>query len=159
MSIPSKRECLDRYSISGINETSNGFTLCWNCHQAFDNYLVCVDPVTSNLLVTEALQEHEPTKWKKLHGKCVTPAKFNWPSNGLVTYRFDKMHAKQEERAKHSITHPFRCRTCGIKLKSLKGLGAHSGSQKCSRSGMAKYTTPIKFSPLDEELLDEEVCY
>jgi len=99
--IPSKRECLDSYSISGINDTSNGFTLCWNCHQAFDNYLVCVDPVTSILLVTEALQEHEPTKWKLLHKKYVTPAKFNWPSKELVTYRFNKMHAKKmKERYK-----------------------------------------------------------
>jgi hypothetical protein len=120
---------------------------------------VCVDPVTSILLVTEALQEHEPTKWKLLHKKYVTPAKFNWPSKELVTYRFNKMHAKKNERATQNTTHPFRCRTCGVKLKSLQGLGAHSGSQKCSRSGMAKYSTPVKASPWDEDLLDEEVCY
>ena len=152
-------EYLRKLSLNGINETSNGITLCWNCHQAFDNYLVCIDPESSILLVTEALQEHEPIKWKPLNGKSISPGSFYWPSKELMAYRFDKMKEKQEERAKQTETYPFRCRSCGVKLKSLRGMTGHFGSQKCTRSGMAKYSTPGKENQVDEALLDEEIGY
>lgn len=149
----SKGATLRSYSLPGVNETSNGFTLCWNCHQAFDNYLVCVDPENSTLFVADALQEHEPTKWGPLNGKLIVPIDYSWPPKDLLVYRSEKLRDKQAHRSANLLENPFRCRTCGIGVKSLSGLDKHLGSKKCLRAGMAKYSTPVKGCDVDKEAI------
>lgn len=87
--------------MTGINDTCNGITLCWNCHQAFDNHLVCVDPTSNVLIVAEALHHCEPAKWQKLHCAKVGgggSSSIHWPNNKLFSYRLDEMNKKAEER-------------------------------------------------------------
>ena len=140
------------YDIMGINDTLNGITLCWNCHQAFDNNLVCVSPDSKVLIVAEALQHCEPAKWQKLHGAKVFDAgsfRMRWPNNKLLSYRQDVMNKKAEEREKNGDEYPYRCEHCHAGCKTLMGLmNRHGGSQKCVKM----YTTPRK------TVIDEEEC-
>lgn len=148
-------EAFARCDISGINDTCNGLTLCWNCHQAFDNDLVCISSTDGKVVVAQALQEIEPAKWKQLHGQTVTSMSPQWPQSSLLQYRVDKMNAKAEERKLDRVDYPYRCRQCHAGCKTLSGLlNRHAGSEKCaSKQGkMSSYTTPAKF----DRVIDEE---
>jgi hypothetical protein len=146
------------YDMTGINDTCNGITLCWNCHQAFDNHLVCVDPTSNALIVAEALQHCEPAKWQKLHCAKVVgggSSSMYWPNNELFSYRQGVMNKKAEERQDDRDEYPYRCEHCHAGCKTLKGLmNRHAGSQKCvnNTGKMSSYTTPRK------TVIDEEEC-
>ena len=144
------------YDMTGINDTCNGITLCWNCHLAFDNYLVCVCPSSNMLIVAEALQHCEPVKWQKLHGTRVSndSKSIHWPSNKLLSHRLDLMKEQAQRRKDDRDEYPFRCKHCHSGCKTLGGLmNRHAGSQKCSnKTGkMSSYSTPCKTVIDDEE--------
>lgn len=95
-----KSDCaaFETYEISGINSTSNGLTLCWNCHQAFDNNLVCISPVEYILLVVDALLSFEPEKWGKLNKKTILFARsIDIPREAVLRYRYNEMNTKTVE--------------------------------------------------------------
>lgn len=153
------KEAFTRWGISGIHDTCNGLTLCWNCHQAFDNDLACISATDGTLVVAQALQETEPTKWKKLHGKRVTSMSPQWPQCSLLQYRVDQMNVKAEERKSNREVYPYRCRECNAGCKTLSGLlNRHAGSEKCaSKQGkMSSYSTPAKFTGVIDE---EEIIF
>lgn len=145
------------YDMTGINDTCNGITLCWNCHQAFDNHLVCVDPTSNVLIVAEALQHCEPAKWQKLHCAKVVgggSSSIHWPNNKLFSYRLGVMNKKAEERQDERDEYPYRCEHCHAGCKTLKGLmNRHAGSQKCVNNAgkRSSYTTSRKTVIVDEE--------
>ncbi len=134
--------------ICGINDTANGLTLCWNCHQAFDNGLVCIFPDDFTLLVADALQHEESEKWKPLHGKTIsflTHIIAN-PGKGVLSYRLEEFYTKAKERSENRNEFLYHCTSCNMGCKSLSGLKQHSESQKCSKriGKMSSYLTPAK---------------
>ena len=148
------------YDMTGINDTCNGLTLCWNCHQAFDNNLVCVSPNSQTLIVAEALQHCEPAKWERLHGAEVKRgvSRAQWPNNKLFSYRINVMAEKATERQEDRDEYPYRCEHCHSGCKTLKGLmNRHAGSQKCVKQTgkMSSYSTPCKTVIDDEECIFE----
>jgi hypothetical protein len=148
-----------RFSISGINDTCNGLTLCWNCHQAFDNDLVCISPSDGQLVVAQTLQEIESAKWRMLHGRRVTSSSLQWPPAALLQYRVDVMNEKVKERQLNREKYPYRCQECHAGCKSLVGfLNRHAGSEKCaSKLGeMSSYSTSGKIAQVID---DEEVIF
>jgi hypothetical protein len=148
------------YEMTGINDTCNGLTLCWNCHQAFDNNLVCVSPISQKLIVAEALQHCEPGKWQTLHDAEVVRGinRAQWPNDKLLNYRLGVMAEKAIERQEDRDEYPYRCEHCLSGCKTLKGLmNRHAGSQKCVKltGKMSSYTTPRKTVIDDEECIFE----
>jgi hypothetical protein len=79
-------------------DTTNGILLCWGCHKCFDANLVCIDPMTGILDITDALLANERTKWTKLVGHTVPVSTVTWPTNELLKFREDAMHVATNAR-------------------------------------------------------------
>ncbi len=99
----------------GINNSSNGLTLCRNCHQAFDNSLVCISRDDFTLLVADALQHEESEKWKPLHGKHITFWTYYIiinPGKKVLAYRLEEFNTKAKEINKNRNAFPYHCTSC-----------------------------------------------
>jgi hypothetical protein len=86
------------YGIHSIMDSSNGIALCWACHKCFDAKLVCIDPSTGALLVTDALLANEPEKWCDLQNKIVPTCPHWWPNKELLKFREQAMLAATSKR-------------------------------------------------------------
>ena len=147
-------DLVNRYELTGINDSVNGITLCFNCHDVFDNGLATVDPSTGKLVATEALLAHEPEKWSSLNGSAVTiTSERHWPYKSLWQYRFDEMKRKVADRKAMKETYPYFCSLCNLAIKSIPGLTSHRNSQKClQRVGKrSSYMTPVKRDANDSD--------
>ena len=108
-------ECV-KYEISSINQTANGFLLCWTCHKRFDANLVYIHPDSSKLVITNALLVNETEKWQGLVDHFVPAALYGWPSKELLKYR---------ERIANETT-----LVCNIKQSTFEGLQSVACSRK-----------------------------
>ena len=79
------------YGIHSIMDSSNGIALCRACHKCFDASLVCIDPSTGALLVTDVLLANEPEKWSDLKNKIVPTCPHWWPNKELLKFREQAM--------------------------------------------------------------------
>eukprot|EP01036_Dinobryon_divergens_P036466 gene36466-47485_t len=114
---------LHQYGITDLYDTSNGITLCSECHDVFDALLCCV-------WSSPAFQ----CKWTALNGAQVAvPSKRlmlkNWPPPMLFKFREDKFKERVIERYKLAEDLPNVCSKCGRRCKSVGGLAAHSRSK------------------------------
>lgn len=95
-----------KYGIGSINDTSNGISLCWDCHRCFDANLVCIEPITGKLIITDDLFANMPAKWGSLADYAVPVINFPWPSKALLKFREDAMHnatvSRHERNTKQS---------------------------------------------------------
>ena len=119
--------CL-KYGIGSINDTSNGISLCWDCHRCFDANLVCIDSMTGKLIITEELLDRMPGKWKGLVEKAVPPINFPWPSNALLKFREDAKHVAtitRHERNEKQIEYELFCLFCSKSYMEKAELAQH----------------------------------
>lgn len=167
---PDDKKFLQQYELIDLYDTSNGITLCADCHFAFDALLCCVDVVDDNgvakhiLKVAEALKQSAEygEKWRPLDGTAVRvptdPVLLkHWPPDALFKFRkskFDEYKMKRDETAKDR---PYVCR-CGMRTKSEQGLARHIRSKKCltrQTSSSVRYSnlfTPDKTSAVPKKL-------
>lgn len=129
------------YCIDSINDSCNGITLCWGCHKCFDANLVCIDPITHTLLVTDALLANEREKFSGLVGAKVSPRFSQWPKQ-VLQFRMDAMEtATQGRRDKHAA-YEFFCSICNKGYKRLASLKKHEEQCDNLRKTPAMYHTP-----------------
>lgn len=115
--------CL-KYGIGSINDTSNGISLCWDCHRCFDANLVCIDPITGKLIITEELLNSMPGKWGRLVNIAVPTINFPWPSKALLKFREDAKHVatitrheKNEKQGEYDLFCLFCTKSYGEKAE------------------------------------------
>jgi hypothetical protein len=143
-------EFLRQFEIIDIYDTSNGITLCCECHDVFDALLCCVDVVVENghtlhkILVANALKQcpEYADKWSSLDGKNVrTPGHpvlaRNWPPTELFKFRKGKFDEYAEKRRQLAKDLPNVCK-CGTRTKSLRGLASHMRSKACLEKSVTK---------------------
>jgi HNH endonuclease len=122
------RNCL-KYGIGSINDTSNGISLCWDCHRCFTANLLCLDPITGKLLITEDLFECMPVKWGSLLDNAAPIINFPWPSKALLKFREDAMHAatvtRHERNEKQSSEYKLFCLLCSNSYVEKAELAQH----------------------------------
>lgn len=120
--------CL-KYEIGSINDTSNGISLCWDCHRCFEANLVCLDPTTGKLLITEDLLDCMPGKWGSLVDNAAPIINFPWPSKALLKFREDFMHAatvtRHERNEKQSSEYELLCLFCSNSYVEKAELAQH----------------------------------
>lgn len=134
---------LQQYEIIDLYDTSNGITLCNECHNVFDALLCCVrveerdSIVTHKIVVATALKDSPEfaDKWTALDGADVrVPMKplllKHWPPQELFQFRelkFDE-YAVKRQQLKQDL--PNVCK-CGKITKSVAGLARHMQSKTC----------------------------
>lgn len=105
-----------KYGIGSINDTSNGISLCWDCHRCFDANLVCIHPTTGKLIITEDLLDCMPGIWGGLLDNAVPIINYPCPSKALLKFREDAMHAatvtRHERNEKRSSENDLFCLFC-----------------------------------------------
>ena len=141
LSDPSNRT---KYGIDSINDTANGISLCRDCHLCFDANLVCIDPITGKLLITDALLVHRRDKWEKLVGHSVPVSTGQWPTKALLEFREDAMNAARKTRRENQEKFPFSCELCSKRCKSATGLKKHRKSCLSEGPTLSKMETPVK---------------
>ena len=131
------------YGIYSINDSSNGIALCWACHKCFDANLVCIEPSTGALLVTDALLANEPDKWYSLKDRVVSTS-HGWPNEALLKFRQEAMLAATCKRKEGKLEYKFFCRHCTQGYKRILALQKHE--QNCDRISRnpSSYKTPMK---------------
>jgi hypothetical protein len=137
---------LHQYGITDLYDTSNGITLCSECHDVFDALLCCVEvrmsedgSITDHIIIVANALLSSPAfqcKWTALNGAQVAvPSKRlmlkNWPPPMLLKFREDKFKERVIERHKLAEDLPNICTKCGRRCKSVGGLAAHSRSKVC----------------------------
>jgi hypothetical protein len=132
------------YGIHSIMDSSNGIALCWDCHTCFDANLVCIDPSTDALIVTDALLANAPEKWTDLKNKNVPPCPHWWPNKELLKFREQAMLAATSKRNDAQSEYQFFCPNCAKGYKKIGALLKHV--QDCERipRGPSSYKTPRK---------------
>lgn len=138
-------EFLLQYEILDLYDTSNGITLCGECHDVFDALLCCVKvefdsegAVTSHrIVVANALKSSAEFagKWSKLDGASVrVPTKpillKHWPPAELFQFRETKYDEYAVKRRQLAQDLPNVCK-CGKRTKSPAGLANHMRSKAC----------------------------
>jgi len=139
-------EFLQQYEVSDLYDTSNGITLCRECHDVFDALLCCVEVRRSEegtitdhvIIVANAILQSAALKrkWTALNGSKVrVPSNplmlTNWPPPKLFEFREDKFKERAIKRYKLSDDAPNVCSKCFHRCKSLVGLAAHCRSKSC----------------------------
>lgn len=126
-------------------DTSNGILLCQDCHRCFDSNLVCIDPETQKLLISDALLDGDKEKkWVKLLGRAVRSGGGTWPSHELLQFRVDAVNAAKNTRNEKRGKSPFPCSLCGRSYKSKNRLEKHRQSCTSVNPPISTFTTPSK---------------
>jgi hypothetical protein len=133
-----------KYGISSIMDTTNGILLCWDCHKCFDANLVCIDPITGNLNLTDALLANEGDKWKSLVGHNVPASTVTWPTNELLKFREDAMFVATKARHESRSEFTFFCEHCQKGYKKINALSKHEMTCESSHNTPSTYKTPVK---------------
>lgn len=155
---------LQQYEILDLYDTSNGITLCSECHNVFDALLCCVkvmveDDVTSHKIVVANALKSSPEfaeKWSQLDGADVrVPTKptllKHWPPAELFLFREAKYDEYTVKRHQLAQDLPTVCK-CGKRTKSAAGLANHMRSKSClertttKSNKFSKLFTPAKTS-------------
>lgn len=135
------RSFLRQYKLVGLYDTTNGLTLCSECHTIFDALLCCVKVETQNgvishkLIVADALKadpEHTE-KWVKLDGADVrVPSLFLHllPPKELFQFRLNKYQESAAKRREVAQGKPNVCH-CGKRTRTPLGLAQHIRSKVC----------------------------
>jgi hypothetical protein len=112
------------YRIDTINDGCNGITLCWPCHKCFDVNLLCIDPMSGKLLISDALLANEGDKFTPLVGATVSPRFSQWPTE-LLQYRVSAMETSTEDRHGKQDAYELFCSRCQKGYKRLAYLQKH----------------------------------
>lgn len=134
---------MELFKIGSIMDSTNGITLCWQCHRCFDLNLVCIDPTSGQLLISDALMHNEAEKWTKLVDHIVPACSYSWPTLELMQYRVEEFEAAKKKRCDTRDENLFHCRNCSRGYKRSHYLQLHEG--KCFNLSVtpAMYSTPI----------------
>lgn len=157
-------EFLQQYEITDLYETTNGITLCGECHDVFDSLLCCVKVVSDGegtgykIVVANALKASAEftKKWSRLDGADVrVPTKpfllKLWPPAELFLFREGKYNEYTAKRHQLAKDLPTVCK-CGKRCKSAGGLANHMRSKVClervttKSNKFSKLFTPATFS-------------
>lgn len=175
------RKVLEEYDIAGLNETSNGITLCRDCHLTFDAQKCCIkveevrgkgregkgeDVAVHKIeaayyLKTERNNTAFVSKWTSLHGKKVkVPTNLKlWPNVNLLRFREAKYIQKIFERNQVAEELKFFCH-CGKGTKTENGLKSHQRSMGCllqpSTSALASSEDEINLNNEDHHDDDDD---
>ena len=155
---------LQHHKILNLYDTSNGITLCSECHDVFDALLCCVkvvveDDVMSHKIVVANALKSSPEfteKWSQLDGADVRvptePLRLkHWPPIELFLFREAKYDENTVKRHQLAQDLPTICK-CGKRTKSAAGLANHMRSKACLESmttksnKFSKLFTPVKTS-------------
>jgi len=132
------------YGIYSIYDSSNGIALCWACHKCFDANLVCIEPSTGALIVTDALLANEPEKWCSLKGRIVSSTSHGWPNEALLKFREQAMLAATSKRNEGQSEYQFFCRYCTQGYNTTNALRKHEENCKRITYDPSSYKTPRK---------------
>jgi hypothetical protein len=156
---------LQQYEILDLYDTSNGITLCSECHDVFDALLCCIKVTVQNgvvishkIVVANAVKSSPEftEKWSRLDGADVTvPTKSillkHWPPAELFLFREAKYNEYTLKRHQLAQDLPTVCK-CGKRTKSAAGLANHMRSKSClermttKSNQFSKLFTPAKTS-------------
>lgn len=125
-------------------DTTNGITLCNECHDAFDAHLVYVDSATGRLRVARALEYAQgfQDKWAPLQGRKVrTPPPLYaqlWPTPALFDYGRGLFEADGTVRRADVIQRAQICPHCHLRrFATARGLARHMHRATCQESQAA----------------------
>lgn len=144
-------EILKSCKVGGVQEMSNGLTLCRDCHSQFDGGYVGLNPDTNRLEVSSALLESEhkylAEKWKPLAEKLILPRSDvgSWPNYQTFARKYAFFQKKTEER-KLSIF-SVACEICGKMCVSEKGVAIHQRQGGCASNIARRKTVGDQRSP------------
>jgi hypothetical protein len=135
------------YGIESVNDGANGITLCWGRHKCFDANLVCIDPGTNKLLVTDALMANED-KWERLADLEVSPGSPTWPNAALLQFRVHAMQEATDKRREKQNKCILFCTRCSKGYMRTHALEYHE--KTCGRLTASAYHTPASKGAAEE---------
>lgn len=161
---------LQQFEILDLYDTSNGITLCSECHDVFDALLCCVQvecdsngaAINHKIVVANALKSSGEfaEKWSRLDGASVrvptTPLMLkHWPPAELFKFRKDKYDEYTVKRRQLAEDLPNVCKY-GKRTKTTAGLANHMRSKQClermtSQSNKSKLFTPAKTASVKKQ--------
>lgn len=145
---------IKQFGIISINEVNNFFILCKQCHYNYDHQMMCIEPKSRELVITEAFLACSPLKeqYSRLQRKSIHPPDDSvllnhYPPVALLEFRWKLFIDSNNIRRLRSKEYPFYCVKCSKRWKTENGYKKHLCKDEATAHhliGVNNYETPKK---------------